>query len=274
MTIRDTTYTIAGVVIGDADDHRDVIFVPWTTLQKSLGVAHLQTVTIAAAKAGESSRIGEDITQLLRKRHKAAAAKPKSTSAQQAGYLAAQGGAEGAPDDFTVKTQAAQALTKGLYTPAAAFALANLPQLDQVNLEEMADTLDHASDTDDRAARQHRRRVARRRRHRHHEHHARVRHGADARDRPAHGHRRAHERRGAAVPDRGGDAQHDRRPRRLVLGLISPRIVGWTLGWPTHISLASIALAVGIAATVGLVFGNYPARRAARLDPIDALRSE
>jgi ABC-type antimicrobial peptide transport system permease subunit len=274
VTIRDTTYTIAGVVIGDADDHRDVIFVPWTTLQKSLGVAHLQTVTIAAAKAGESSRVAEDITQLLRKRHKAAMAKPKSTSAQQAGYLAAQGGAEGAPDDFTVKTQAAQALTKGLYTPAAAFALANLPQLDQVNLEEMADTLDHASDTMTAllasiagvslivggigimnimlvSVTERTREIG-----------LRMATGARTGDVGLQFLIEA-----VTLSMIGGLAG-------LVLGLISSRIVGWTLGWPTHISPGSIALAVGIAATVGLVFGSYPARRAARLDPIEALRSE
>ncbi|MEY4731320.1 MAG: hypothetical protein RL681_266 [Candidatus Parcubacteria bacterium] len=58
--------------------------------------------------------------------------------------------------------------------------------------------------------------------------------------------------------------------------------LGWALAWlvsrfgglTTTISLQSIALAVGVSAAIGIVFGWYPARRAARLNPIDALRYE
>src|SRR6202021_2801648 len=88
-------------------------------------------------RAGDTSRVADAIKALLRQRHGI-----KATEA--ATYMAAAGNAGGTPDDFTVRTQAAQAITKGLYTPAAAFALANMPRLDEVTLDSMRNTRDPA----------------------------------------------------------------------------------------------------------------------------------
>ncbi|MGB7624278.1 MAG: ABC transporter permease [Terriglobia bacterium] len=58
------------------------------------------------------------------------------------------------------------------------------------------------------------------------------------------------------------------------LGTLSSSLITNFLQWPTTISVLSIILAFTVSATVGIVFGFYPAWKAAQLDPIDALRYE
>jgi putative ABC transport system permease protein len=60
----------------------------------------------------------------------------------------------------------------------------------------------------------------------------------------------------------------------IVLGLMVSFAIPSLLGWPTLVSTLSILSSVIFSAAVGIFFGYYPARKAAALDPIEALRYE
>ncbi len=58
------------------------------------------------------------------------------------------------------------------------------------------------------------------------------------------------------------------------LGWLVAFLITKFAGISTHVSLTSILLAFGVSAVIGIVFGYYPAKRAAKLNPIEALRYE
>lgn len=58
------------------------------------------------------------------------------------------------------------------------------------------------------------------------------------------------------------------------LGIAAALTIAHVAGWPSVISIRTILIAVGVSGLIGVFFGFYPARRAARLDPIEALRRE
>ena len=253
FSIRNETFTVAAVTESKVEDQPDSVFVPYTTLQQMRGITNLETVTVAAEQAGEASRIATEISTLLRTRH----------------HLAA-----GVPDDFTVKTEAAKALTKGLYTSAAVFVLANLPQLDQITLEEMTGTLQQTSNTLTMllasiaaislivggigimnimlvSVTERTREIG-----------LRMALGARGQDVLVQFLVEA-----LTLSVAGGAVG-------VALGFVSARVVTQMLEWQTVVTPGAVAMAFGTALATGVFFGFYPARRASQLDPIDALRFE
>ncbi|MGH9334954.1 MAG: ABC transporter permease [Vicinamibacteria bacterium] len=267
VLIRDRPFTVIGVVRGEN------VYVPYTSLQAILGIEHLHGVTASTSTAGEASRVAEEFRRLLRARH--GLDDPERTKAlPRASGPFAMRGTGLVPDDFTIRTEAAAALTEGLYTPAAALVLASMPRLDEVTSEEMVSTLARANQTmtlllaslasvslvvggigimnvmllsvTERTM----------------EVGLRMSVGAKTRDVLLQFLLEA-----MALSLAGGVLG-------ILLGFASSFAVGGLLEWPTRVSGNAIALAFGLAFAVGVVFGYYPAYRASRLDPIDALRYE
>jgi len=253
FTVRNETFKVVAVTESKVEDQADSVFVPVTTLQQMRGLSSLETITVAAEQAGEASRIATEIGTMLRARHRLA---------------------PGNPDDFTVKTEAAKALTKGLYTSAAVFVLANLPQLDQITLEEMTGTLQQTSRTLTMllasiaaislvvggigimnimlvSVTERTREIG-----------LRMALGARGRDVLVQFLVEA-----LTLSVAGGAVG-------IAVGFISSRVVTQMLEWQTVVSPGAVALAFGTALATGVFFGFYPARRASQLDPIDALRFE
>jgi ABC-type antimicrobial peptide transport system permease subunit len=272
VTIGDRTFVVSGFFRTTDPDMDETVFVPLAAGQAMLNMPHLQTITIAIEQAGDASRIAEEITTLLRDRH--GRGKQATTRATGLGgnQLPTAGG--GAADDFTVKTMAAANVTKGLYTSVAAFALANMPKLDEVTLQEMSGTLNRAGSTMTALL------------------------GSIAAISLIVGgigimnimlvsvtERTKEIGLRLAVGARRRDVMVQFLVEAMVMsliggvlgvafGLVTARALTAVLDWPTEVAPATLMSAFGIAAAIGILFGYYPARKASRLDPIDSLRYE
>ena len=271
ITIGDRVFTVTGYFRTLDADMDETVFVPLAAGQAMIEARHLQTITVSIEEAGQASRIAEEITTLLRGRHGRG---QRAASTTGLGGNQMPMGSTAAVDDFTVKTQAAANVTKGLYTSVAAFALANMPKLDEITLQEMSSTLSRAGSTMTALL------------------------GSIAAISLIVGgigimnimlvsvtERTKEIGLRLAVGARRRDVMVQFLVEAMVIsliggvigvaaGFVTARTLTAILDWPTQIAPVTLLSAFSIAALIGVVFGFYPARRASRLDPIDSLRFE
>jgi putative ABC transport system permease protein len=263
IEIHGEQFKIKGVFTTSDESQSMMAIIPYTTLQRLLGIHYLQLISLSADEAGDTSQIAKDIVPLLRGRHHL-----------DSGNMAPGLGGGGTPDDFTVKTQASEALTKGLNTSVAAFILANLPKMDQVDAQEMQGTLSRAGQTMTAlltaiatislivggigimnvmlvSVTERTREIG-------------IRRAVGARSRDV---LMQFLTEAVTLGIAGGVLG-------IIFGFAASFLITYALEWQTTVSVSAVALAFGIAAATGVFFGFYPARRASKLNPIDALRFE
>jgi putative ABC transport system permease protein len=262
VTVWNQPFEVVGVVTSatwvvqpaPGDDQFDAVYMPYTTTQRLLNLSKLNDITVTAESSGDVSRLARDITKLLRVRH---------------------GIGDNDPDDFTIITQATKALTTGGLPPSVARAVAaNVAELEKVTLEQLALTMERASRTMTwllaavaavsllvggigimnitlLSVTERTREIG-----------LRMAVGARSRDVM-----RQFLFEAVVISAAGGLLG-------IIVGVIASVAIAQSLQWSTVVSPLSVLLAFGVATAVGVFFGWYPARRAAHLDPIVALRRE
>ncbi len=229
IRIRSQPFKVIGVMIAKGQgafgqDQDDVIFTPFTTVQKKLqGIQHINNITVSS-ETPDTAPVAAAISETLRLRHKLS---------------------PGDPDDFTVRTQEEIASLRTETTRTMTVLLAAIAGVSLVvgGIGIMNIMLVSVTERT--------REIGLR----------------------------------MAIGARGKDVLLQFLVEAIVISLFGG-LIGIALGfglsisieriwqWPTSIPADWIGVAFGVAAATGVFFGFYPARKAARLDPIEALRFE
>ncbi len=230
IRIKNQPFRVIGVLTSKGQaamgqDQDDTVIVPYTTVQKRLlGIQHITGITISAEDGVSLDRVSQDITSLLRTRHRIQ---------------------EGSDDDFGVRTQAEMTSMLTSTTDTMTYLLAGIAAVSLIvgGIGIMNIMLVSVTERTREIG---------------------LRLSVGARDLDVLTQFLVE----SIVLSLAGGVIG------VLLGLAGAYGVSQVMKWSTVVTMNSVLLSFGVAAATGVFFGFYPARKAAALDPIEALRYE
>jgi putative ABC transport system permease protein len=261
ITLKGEPFKIIGVIGSTSwmvqpaagDDQFDAVYVPETTMMRLMHQNYLNAVAVTTESTGEVGHVVAALTILLRQRH---------------------GITDAIPDDFTVRSEAHKSMAHGLRPDLANAVMGNAAGLEKVTLDQLGKTLDRASATMTAlltciaavslvvggigvmnimllSVSQRTREIG-------------IRRAIGA---------RSHEvltqflLEATTLSLAGGLLG-------ILIGCLVSASIARTVQWSTSISMTAIAISFFISVAIGIFFGYYPARKASRILPIQALKYE
>lgn len=261
ITIRGESFRVVGVIASSSwlvpaspgDGQFDAVYLPLGAAEKLLGRSYLDTITVSTVSAGDVTKLTSVVSAELRKRHQLS----KATAS-----------------DFTVNSQADRIVARGLRGDLTKAITNNVASLDQVTLAQLSRTLENTGRTmsyllasiagvslvvggigimnvmmlavTDRT------------------HEIGIRRAVGAQSFEVMQQFLIE----ATVLSAGGGLLG------IALGIVASAVIGHMVHWAVELTWISIAETFAISAAIGILFGFYPARQAARVVPMTALRYE
>jgi putative ABC transport system permease protein len=230
IRIKNAPWRVVGVLkskgqTGMGQDQDDTIMAPYTTVQKKIvGITFIHNITVSAVSQAATSTAQDQITELLKQRHRIAASDEPDFTVRNLSDIA------------ELANSSNQVMT--LLLASIAFVSLVVGGIGVMNIM-LVSVTERTREIGIRLA----------------------------------------------VGATGGDIQFQFLTEAFVLavlggllgiaaGIITSHVISDSLGWPTLVSTTAIAMAFSFAGAIGIGAGWYPALKASRLDPIEALRYE